>query len=183
MGWSVDVIMPRRDGLRIWKILKKIQLVSDQGVEKSGPDHSAEKMKSDHNVEKLKSDDAVEDLRWTMLADNWVCHRGIENWVPVPTSEDKLRFKTARDVLNVGGVVSLVLFRKDFKNCVSLLVSKNQSQKLIKCSYLNNWEFAFVFAYVYVLLLLISRNYATYHIYPTPPLGQDMTQGHFLSGV
>ena len=22
-----------------------------------------------------------------------------------------------------------------------------------------------------------------YHIYPTPPLGQDMTQGQFLSGV
>ena len=22
-----------------------------------------------------------------------------------------------------------------------------------------------------------------YPIYPTPPLGQDMTQGHFLSGV
>ena len=27
-GWSVDDVMPRRDGLRIWKILKKIQLSS-----------------------------------------------------------------------------------------------------------------------------------------------------------
>ena len=26
-------------------------------------------------------------------------------------------------------------------------------------------------------------NYIVDHIYPTPPLGQDMTQGHFLSGV
>ena len=23
----------------------------------------------------------------------------------------------------------------------------------------------------------------SYHIYPTPPLGQDITRGHFLSGV
>ena len=46
--------MPRRDGLRIWKILKKIQLRSDHGVEKLG---------SDHSVEKWGSDQAFEDLR------------------------------------------------------------------------------------------------------------------------
>ena len=44
MGWSVDDVMPRRDGLRIWKILKKIQLSSD---------HPVEKLISDHGVEKL----------------------------------------------------------------------------------------------------------------------------------
>ena len=27
------------------------------------------------------------------------------------------------------------------------------------------------------------RRPQTVHIYPTPPFGQDMTQGHFLSGV
>ena len=27
------------------------------------------------------------------------------------------------------------------------------------------------------------RKERVYHIYPTPPLGQDMTQGQFLSGV
>ena len=27
------------------------------------------------------------------------------------------------------------------------------------------------------------ENDTGYHIYPTPPLGQDMTQGQFLSGV
>ena len=26
-------------------------------------------------------------------------------------------------------------------------------------------------------------NNNIYHIYATPPLGQDMTQGHFISGV
>ena len=32
----------------------------------------------------------------------------------------------------------------------------------------------------YVLSLLLSMHP---HIYPTPPLGQNMTQGQFLSGV
>ena len=40
----------------------------------------------------------------------------------------------------------------------------------------------------YVYLLNISTNVndyvpPPYHIYPTPPLGQDMTQGQFLSGL
>ena len=43
--------MPRRDGLRSWKILKKIQLGSDYGVEKLGSDHGVEKLKSEHGVE------------------------------------------------------------------------------------------------------------------------------------
>ena len=29
----------------------------------------------------------------------------------------------------------------------------------------------------------LIQPFLTYHIYPTPPLGQDMTQGQFLSGV
>ena len=29
----------------------------------------------------------------------------------------------------------------------------------------------------------INREIKINHIYPTPPLGQDMTQGQFLSGV
>ncbi len=59
----MDDVMPRRDGLRIWKILKKIQLSSERGVEKLGSDHGVEKLRSDHGVEKLKSDYGVEDLR------------------------------------------------------------------------------------------------------------------------
>ncbi len=43
MGWSVDDVMPRRDGLRIWKILKKIQLRSDHGVEKLGSYQAVER--------------------------------------------------------------------------------------------------------------------------------------------
>ena len=35
-----------------------------------------------------------------------------------------------------------------------------------------------IYIYVCVCVLLVSDT-----IYPTPPLGQDMTQGQFLSGV
>ena len=88
-GWSVDDIMPRRDGLRIWKILKKIQLSSDHDVKKLSSDHGFEKLRVhcgqykqtneflslgqrmefsaielsfDHCVEKLGSDHGVEKL-------------------------------------------------------------------------------------------------------------------------
>ena len=42
--------------------------------------------------------------------------------------------------------------------------------------------------HTYVHKLMYIRNNAYLHaynntIYPTPPLGQDMTQGQFLSGV
>ena len=50
-GWIVDDVMPGRDGLRIWKILKKIQFRSDHGLEKLRSDHGLEKLKSDHAVE------------------------------------------------------------------------------------------------------------------------------------
>ena len=56
----------------------------------------------------------------------------------VPTSEDELRSKTPRDVSNVANVVSIVWLWKTFKNCVSLLMLKSWSQKLIKRSNLNN---------------------------------------------
>ena len=112
--------MPRRDGQRIWKILKKIYLSSD------------------HGVEKLMIKD------WTMQADNWasaiwakngvLCHR-VEGFFflplhQVPTSEDQLRSKIPRDVPNVRGVVSIVWKRKTFKNCVSLLVSKKVNKTI-----------------------------------------------------
>ena len=44
------------------------------------------------------------------------------------------------------GMVCIVWIRKTFKNCVSLLVSKDRTQKLINGSYLNNGvAYAFVF--------------------------------------
>ena len=44
----MDNVMPRRDGLRIWKILKKIQLSSDHGVEKLGSEQAVENLRLDH---------------------------------------------------------------------------------------------------------------------------------------
>ncbi len=49
-------VLPRRDGQRIWKILKKIQLRTDHGVEKLRPDHGVEELMSDHGVEELSVD-------------------------------------------------------------------------------------------------------------------------------
>ena len=50
-----------------------------------------------------------------------------------------------------------------------------------------------IYKYIYIALcnqmiiayIIWNLNYLEllYHIYPTPPLGQDMTQGQFLSGV
>ena len=57
-GVWMDDVMPKRDGLRIWKILKKVQLSSDHGVEKLGSDHGIEKLKSDHGLEELRLDHA-----------------------------------------------------------------------------------------------------------------------------
>ena len=39
------------------------------------------------------------------------------------------------------------------------------------------------FTYLDYSVFLLSSYTCVYHIYPTPPLGQDMTQGQFLSGV
>ena len=78
-GWSVDDVMPRRDGLRIMKILKKIKLSSDHGVVKLGFDHDVEKFGSDHGVEKLKSDHGVEKLRLDHASRHLsFCHWGRE---------------------------------------------------------------------------------------------------------
>ena len=65
----------------------------------------------------------------------------------------RVEFRSLKDVC-------IVWIRKTFKNCVSLFVSKNRSQKLINGSYLNNRVACVlyfpVFAFVYVQLLLIS---------------------------
>ena len=66
------------------------------------------------------------------------------------------------------GIVTIVWLRKTFKNCVSLLVSKNRSQKLIKLSYLNNgvaWVFVFtcVFEPAYCVLYLYMYCCCWYH--------------------
>ena len=66
-SWSVDNVMPKRDGLRTWKILKKIQLSSDHGVEKLVSDPALEKLKLDHAGRQLSF------CHWGR--DGVLCHR------------------------------------------------------------------------------------------------------------
>ena len=90
-----------------------------------------------------------------------------QSWVfLISTGRDELRSKKPWDLPNVGGVVSIVWLRKTFKNFVSILVSKDRSQKFV----LNNWVRLFtpafvyltVYAFVYVPLWLISSRYTTF---------------------
>ena len=53
---------------------------------------------------------------------------------------------------NVGGGVSIERLQKTFKNCVSILVSKNQSQEINKPVRTWTTESACVFVYVYAKL-------------------------------
>ena len=102
--WSVDDVMPRRDGRRIWKILKKIQLSSDHGVEKLGSDQAVEDLRLNHAGRQLSF--CHWGREWSSLLLIWVfCRCGGCKVSRVPTSEDELRSKTSWDVPNVGGIV------------------------------------------------------------------------------
>ena len=52
---------------------------------------------------------------------------------------------------------------------------------MIKQFYFKQFNLA---CYLFALTLNVKQFYLTHRYYlPTPPLGQDMTQGQFLSGV
>ena len=51
------------------------------------------------------------------------------------------------------------------------------------CMYLSIYQRLFTSIYVRKDVCMNACMYACMYIYPTPPLGQDMTQGQFLSGV
>ena len=76
-----------------------------------------------------------------------------------------------RDVPNVGGVVSIVWLRRSFKNWVSLLVSKNRSQKLINGSYLNkSVHLCFCICICTVIIIIIIMAMAIQQKVLRPPL-------------
>ena len=82
-----------------------------------------------------------------------------KSWVfRISAGRDELRSKTPRDVPNVGGGVSIVWLRKTFKNCVSLLVSKNRSQKLINPSYLNNRVRLYLYCVVCIYIRVVYNT-------------------------
>ena len=117
MGWEFG---------RFWK---KIQLRSDHGIEK---------LKCDHGVEKLGSDYAVEDLRLDHAGRQLGLPLGHRELSSLPLQRRLCFSKMNWDLKHhkicrtLGGVVSIVWLWKTFKNYVSLLMSKNRSQKLIK---------------------------------------------------
>ena len=130
-----------------------------------------------HGVQKLRIWD------WTMQADNWSSAIGAENGVlchrvefsTVAAAHKCFGSRQAKinwDLEHVGDVVSIVWLQKTFTNCVSLLVSKNWSQKLINRSYLNHrvrllW---FVFSVLelwlrYLWLRVLYNTHTHTHIY------------------
>ena len=81
-----------------------------------------------------------------------------------------------RDVPSVRGVVSIVWLQKTFKNCLSLLVSKNQSQKLINAfvpEQRSRLCLAFVFASICICTVVIIRIMATSGVQQNGHAGLD----------
>ena len=118
-------------------------------------------------------------------AESWVFYRcGVGYVFRVPTSEDELRSKTPRDVPNVGGGVRIVWLWKTFKNCVSLLVSKNRSQKLINAFASEQQSLPVsVFEYIFVVPLLLISSWLwlynkTDEILITPFLREKKSYNH-----
>ena len=80
---------------------------------------------------------------WTMEAENWALCYWVESWIGVVEDVVRvLQISTDRD-LNITRCAAWLGsdstgFAKTLKNCVSLLVSKNRSQKLIKPFVPNN---------------------------------------------
>ena len=122
--------MPRRDGLRIWKVLKKFQLRSDLGVGK---------LRSDYGVEKLGSDQVVEDLRLDHAGRQLsFCH-----WVEFSTLAAAVTFFGSRPAKmnwdlkhhEICRTLGVLLAQYDYERLLriaSILVSKNRSQVIDK---------------------------------------------------
>ena len=157
----MDDIMPRRDWLRIRKILNNIQL---------RPDH--EKLGSDYGVEKLGSDHKVED--WTMQADNLVlCH-----WVEFSIVAATVKFCRSwpanmnwdlkhHEMCQTLWVLLAWYNYERLLRTISLLMLKNWSQKLIiKRSYLKNRVTCMLYLYLPVFTCLwfacVYVQYTTY---------------------
>ena len=107
---------------------------------------------------------------WTMQADYWVSTIGAENGVlchrvEFSTVAVAVKFFVARPAKinwdlkrhkvcgTLGDVVSIVWLRNTFKNCVSLLVSKNRTQNLIK-PFISEQRSPPAFVYMYLPVCL-----------------------------
>ena len=135
-----------RDGLRIWNILKKIQLRYNHGVEKLGSDQAFEDFRLDHEGRQLS-----------------FCHWGRE-WSSTVAAAVKFfgsrPAKMNRDLKQHGmcRTLEVLLASYDYERLlriVSLLVLKNRSQKLIKPFVPEQSSLVPKFVFEYVLCICI----------------------------
>ena len=114
---------------------------------------------------------------FSFLPLSWVFYRsGGGQILRVPNSEDEFRSKIPRDVPNVGYCWHSMI-RKTFKNCVSLLVSKNRSHKLINavvleqrsrlciCFRLSIYIWLYLYMNMYLLYCCYWYHQILQHIY------------------
>ena len=143
--------MPRSDGLRIWGFWKKL------GVD-FGPCRQTIGL----------SASMADSWSWglTMMWRSWGPTMMLRSWGPTMVLKNRVGFRPLKDVVSI---------RENFKNCVSLLVSKNRTQKLKNSSYLNKgvacvFESAYCVLYLRVLqlLLILNNGCGTQHpcVYP-----------------
>ena len=84
---------------------------------------------------------------------------------------------------------TLLSILADLNNAVVLVVYARSPISNFSSPFINPLGIVQSAPIIIIIIIIISRIYCTifllslYHIYPTSPLGQDMTQGQFLSGV
>ena len=151
--------MPGSDSPENLMILKKSQLLVDFGLCRQIIGLSA-----------LMADSWVSTVVWRSLSRSWCWEVEFRPWcgevgVRLWCSEIEIG---PQNVPNVTSVVSTIWLRKTFKNCVSLLVSKNRRQKLINRLYLNNGVHFFFCLYLYlpvsVFIYVYVWVYSTYRL-------------------
>ena len=68
---------------------------------------------------------------------------------------------------------------------IKSFVPELRSHKCFSCLEIPMF-YVYIYIYIYIWTLYVYFTYShiwLWYIYPTPPLGQDMTQGLFLNGV
>ena len=130
---------------------------------------------------------AIDSWSWELDFNHWRC-----SWIFRISTDRDLKYHGMNSAL-VGSdwMVSIVWLQKTFKNYVSLLVSKNRSQKLINSSDLNiGVHLCFVFDCNCICTVgLISPNYATIELFFINHINQPLRpvriwhKINFLSGV
>ena len=79
---------------------------------------------------------------------------------------------------SVGFDLPMLIVHEILQEKCHLVESENNS---VKNTSSRSW--VNIMGIFYIPLVELTRPFQILHIYPAPPLGQDMTEGQFLSGV